>query len=127
MHELAVTEEILALALETAQRAGARRISGIDLVVGDVSSIVDDSVQFYFDVLSRNTPAEGAALHFRREAASLVCWACGYRGQTRVPLPRTCPTCGSSHLQVAGGQAFYLESIEVVDEDAGWTSDSERE
>ena len=58
MHELAVTEGILALALETAQRAGARRISGIDLVVGDVSSIVDDSVQFYFDVLSRNTPAE---------------------------------------------------------------------
>ena len=127
MHELPITEAILTLALETARRAGARRVAGIELVVGDLTSIVDDSVQFYFDVLSQDTAAEGAALHFRREAATLACRACGHREQTHPPLPHACPMCGSSRLEVAGGRAFFVQSIEVIDEDPGGTGDPERE
>ena len=127
MHELPITEAILTLALETARRAGARRVAGIELVVGDLTSIVDDSVQFYFDVLSQDTAAEGAALHFRREAATLACQTCGHREQTHPPLPRACPMCGGSRLEVASGRAFFVQSIEVIDEDPGGTGDPERE
>ncbi len=41
MHELAITQRILEIALEHAGRAGARRITAIHLVVGDLSSVVD--------------------------------------------------------------------------------------
>ena len=52
MHELAVTQSTLDLALKY---AGGRRITAIYLVVGELSSIVDDSVQFYWDFISRDT------------------------------------------------------------------------
>ena len=104
MHELPVTQGILSISLEAAEQAGGRRIIGINLLVGDLSSIVDDSVQFYFDILSKGTLAEGAALEFRRLPASVMCWDCGRRFEVTAPLPSACPHCGGFKLQVMGGR-----------------------
>jgi len=54
------------IALEKAREAQASRITGINLVIGKISSIVDDCVQFYFDFLSRDSIASGAVLSFTR-------------------------------------------------------------
>ncbi len=118
MHELAVTEGILSVALEAAHQNGDRPITLINLVVGELSSIVDDSVQFYFDILSRDTLAQGARLHFQRRPATASCPDCGHCFEASAPLTPLCPVCGGARLQVTGGQEFYVESIEVTDEDS---------
>lgn len=112
MHELAITEDILRVAVEHAQRAGAQRITVINLVIGDLSSIVDDSVQFYFDFLSPGTLAEGAQLHFERVAARFRCRECG---QEFTPQDRDwrCPRCQVVGGEVIAGKEFYVDSIEV--------------
>jgi hydrogenase nickel incorporation protein HypA/HybF len=112
MHELAVTEEILRVALEHAERAQATRITDIHLVIGALSSIVDDSVQFYFDFLSPDTIAAGAQLHFERIAARLRCRQCGREFE---PQERdyTCPHCGALGGEVIAGREFFLDSMEV--------------
>lgn len=127
MHELAVTEGILNVALEASRQNGGKEITEIDLVIGELSSIVDDSVQFYFDMLSQNTLAQGAALRFRRVPAVVLCRACAYQGEVSAPLDPLCPTCGSTQLQVSGGREFYVESIEVKDEDSSREEYSERQ
>jgi hydrogenase nickel incorporation protein HypA/HybF len=118
MHELPVTKGILSVALEAAEQNGARRIIAIDLVIGDLASIVDDSIQFYFDILSKNTLAEDAKLNFRREAGTARCWDCGHQFNAGIPMIRECPACNSGRLQVSGGREFYVESIEVADENS---------
>lgn len=119
MHELPATQGLLATAIAAAERAGGRRVRGIDLVVGELSSMMDDSVQAYFDVLSRGTIAEGAVLHFRRAPGEATCFDCAARFPVRPPLPERCPTCGSGFVRVVGGQQFLVESIEVDDEGRG--------
>jgi hydrogenase nickel incorporation protein HypA/HybF len=119
MHELPITDGILKTALEASQKNGARRITLITLVIGELASIVDDSVQFYFDILSKDTLAEKAQLHFRRVPATVVCSDCRHEFEARVPLSPTCPQCSSARLRVNGGRELYVESIEVEDEDTG--------
>ena len=112
MHELPITQSLLDIALQYGEQAGARRITQLDIVVGELSSIVNDSVQFYWDIVSRGTIAEAADLRFQRVPGTLRCVACG----ETFSLGRTeyvCPHCGSSQVVVVGGDEFRLESIEV--------------
>ncbi len=112
MHELGVTQSILNIVLHHAKEAGAVRIKEINLVIGELSSIVDDSVQFYWDMISENTIAHGAQLNFERVPAKLHCNTCSHE----FPLNRhdyTCPNCGGSKVVVAGGDEFFIESIDV--------------
>jgi hydrogenase nickel incorporation protein HypA/HybF len=112
MHELPITEGILKIAAEA---AGGRQVTAIHLLVGELSSIVDDSIQFYFDMLSKGTVAEGALLDFERRPAIMTCGDCGRSFEVRAPLPPTCPHCGGTRLQVTGGRELRVESIEVND------------
>lgn len=113
MHELSITQSVLTIALDAAHNAGAERVTAIHLVIGDLSSFVDDSVQFYFDFLSRGTPAEGATLTFQRQPALAECLNCGSSFGVTPPLTLACPACGGSRLQVTGGRELRVESIEV--------------
>jgi hydrogenase nickel incorporation protein HypA/HybF len=112
VHELAVTQSMLNLALEHAERAGARRITRINLVIGELSGIVDESVQFYFDFISKGTLAEGAQLAFEWLPARLRCRACGHE----FPLQDgnwACPVCQALGGEFIAGREFYMASIEV--------------
>lgn len=122
MHELMVTESLLEIALRHAREADAGRITDLYLVVGELSSIIDDSVQFYWDFVSEGTPAEGATLHFRRIPAEMVCQECAEAYDPRDNL--TCPACGSANVRIVSGQEFYLEAIEVNADEAEAAPDS---
>lgn len=111
MHELSVTESILEIALRHAQEAKAKHINDLYLVIGQLSSIVDDSVQFYWDIISKDTLAEGAKLHFKRIPAQLACLECGNEYSPDGDL--TCPACHSARVRVAAGDEFRLDAIDV--------------
>ena len=113
MHELPATRGILALALDTAKKAQAERITSIDIRIGELTSIVDDSVQFYFDVLSKDTAAAGARLNFIREPGVGTCLSCTKTFAVKPPLDPECPFCHAYSVQVTGGNRFLVESIEV--------------
>ncbi len=112
MHELPVTESLLEIALRHANKAGASRILSLNIVIGQLASIVDDSVQFYWDMIAEKTPAEGARLNFKRIPPELQCLQCDKK-YTPGEDDLACPSCGSAQVKIVAGREFYLESIEV--------------
>jgi hydrogenase nickel incorporation protein HypA/HybF len=116
MHELMVTESLLEIALRHARQAQAGRITDLYLVIGELSSVIDDSVQFYWDIVCEGTLAEGATLHFRRIPAEMACQECGETYDPANDL--VCPACGSNNVRIVSGQEFYLEAIDVGSDEA---------
>jgi hydrogenase nickel incorporation protein HypA/HybF len=112
MHELAVTESILNIAVQHASHAGAVRVTHLNLVIGQLASIVDDSVQFYWDMISAGTICAGAKLRFERRPATLKCLDCD-RSYTLAGELTDCPNCHSVRIKVMTGEEFFVESIEI--------------
>ena len=116
MHELSVMESILNIALKHARMHEASRILGIGLRVGEMSDLVDEWMQRYFDYLSKDTLAAGALLKIERTPVIFECESCG----TAFPVPlkeirdATCPECRGDKTRFKSGREFIIKNIEVI-------------
>jgi hydrogenase nickel incorporation protein HypA/HybF len=110
MHEYYVTEQIIKIASESAAKEGIEKITAINVVIGDLTGIVDDSVNFYFDLLAADTPAAGSKLFIRRIPAMLRCPSCS--NEYERDKGWECPVCGVRGDMTGQGREFFVESIE---------------
>jgi hydrogenase nickel incorporation protein HypA/HybF len=112
MHEQSIVESILTLALENAEKANARKIVSINLVVGSYTGVVEDAVNFYFGFLSKNTIAAGAKINCTHVPGQLRCRDC----DILFPLQKRdyhCPKCEGRRVEIVGGRELYIENMEV--------------
>ncbi len=113
MHELAVTQNLVDIALDAARAAGAAQISVVHVQIGALTGIAPDSVHFYFEFLTRNTLAAGAHLVLTIDPARATCGECGSAFAVAPPLDLCCPQCGGAPASVTGGNDLLVQSIEV--------------
>lgn len=112
MHEYAVTKSFVDIVIKEAEKHSAGKVSRITLVIGELSSIIDDSVRLYFDLIAEGTITEGAELVFKRVKAEFFCKNC----QLNFEKPSKgfdCPKCGNLGVPTDVGKEFYVESIEI--------------
>jgi hydrogenase nickel incorporation protein HypA/HybF len=112
MHEQSIVESLLAVALENAERAQAGRILKINLVVGELSGVLEEAANFYFSFLSRGTIASQATLVFRNVPAQLRCRKCERVFALEGSLLR-CPDCHEQEVEIVSGRELFVESLEV--------------
>lgn len=109
-----MTQNLLDIALSRAAEAKAGRITRINVTIGELAGAMPECVRFYFDVLSKGTPAEEAVLNLTSIPARLHCRQCRADFHPE-DLPWLCPKCGSLSVEITGGQELYIESLEVAE------------
>ncbi len=112
MHELAITEGIVAAVTE---KLPATKIALVRLEIGALSGVVADSVRFCFDLVTEGTPLEGASLEITEPTARCRCRDCGREfspeaGDGPIAL---CP-CGSADVDVMSGADLRILSVVVA-------------
>lgn len=112
MHEMAITQSVLNIALEAGKKAGAGRITAVRIRMGEYSDVVPSVLREYFAVAARGTPAEGAVIEIQRLPVTMRCRDCAWRGRVDK-LRICCPRCGGTDLALLTGREFYVESLEA--------------
>ncbi len=112
MHEMAITQSILRIALDAAEKNGAKRILAIHLRLGDFSDVLPSYVRAYFDIASEGTIARGARITETRTPATVRCRDCGTKSVIEKRNIQ-CPRCKSANLELLSGTEFTVESVEI--------------
>ena len=110
MHELSLSGAIVNTVVK---HAAGRRVALVTMRVGALRQVVPDTLDFYFGFVSKGTVCEGARLEQELIPARLRCVGCEREWEIELPIFR-CPDCGSADgIEVASGNEFEVESIEV--------------
>jgi hydrogenase nickel incorporation protein HypA/HybF len=109
MHELGITQEIIAIVVD---RAGGARVTRVMLEIGKHAMIVPDAIRFCFDLCGAGTAAEGAALEILEIAGRARCRACG--AEIELEEPFGICACGGTDLQWLSGDEIRIKEMEVA-------------
>ena len=111
MHEMAIAEGILGIALDQARANDAQRIEHIHLLLGELSGVETEALTLAFSSLVRGTIAEQADLTWDRIPLSGRCHDCG-RERTLRPQDYLCPDCGGG-MEFTHRRAMRVGYIEM--------------
>jgi hydrogenase nickel incorporation protein HypA/HybF len=110
VHELGVTQEVVAVA---AEHARGRRVARVVLEVGKLSGVLPDAVRFCFDLCAEGTAVEGASLEIVETPGRGRCRACG--GAVHLDRPFGECGCGSTDLEWLAGDELRVRELELAD------------
>ena len=111
MHEMSIASAVVQTAIG---HAAGRKVSVVTVRAGHLRQVVPSSLEFYFEIVARETVVEGARLDLETIPARLRCQGCDHEWDVQSPAFR-CPECLSSEVTVLCGDELEVESIEVED------------
>ncbi|HWA83489.1 MAG TPA: hydrogenase maturation nickel metallochaperone HypA [Fimbriimonadaceae bacterium] len=112
MHETGIITQAVHMAIEAAEHAGAGRVTRLRLRVGAMAGVVPEALRFGFDVVTKGTIAEGAALEVDLVTVACRCAAgCGTFSPPDAIF--ACPTCGRLSTDVVAGRELDVVEVEV--------------
>lgn len=112
MHEMSIAQSILKIALAEAMKNGARKIKVVRIRAGELRGIVPDQLSFFFEFLTKETPAEGAALEVEKVPIKAGCKSCEHIFMVQ-DFEFLCPECGSKDVDVIEGLELAVKEIEI--------------
>jgi hydrogenase nickel incorporation protein HypA/HybF len=128
VHELSIAMSILEAAEAEAKRHGAVRIRRIHCRIGVLRQVDRTLLSEAFELAKTGTSAASADLEVTSVGMHLDCSGCG-RASDLPTWQFECPRCGSSKVELSGGDELELTSLEleVPDDDRGSEEEHLRE
>jgi hydrogenase nickel incorporation protein HypA/HybF len=116
MHELAIAQSIVDIAV---RHARGRSVTRVDVSVGHLRQVVPSALSFAFELVAQGTPLDGAELVLKVVPASGRCRTCGTES-VLDGFPLLCRACGSGDVAVSGGEELRVESLDVEEQEVAY-------
>lgn len=112
MHEMAIAQGILDIVLKIATENKAVKVTGIKLLIGQMTQVEPESLKFGFAALSMRSIAEGADVEIKIVPLVAQCNRC----RQKFPVEGycfICPNCKSVSVTLVSGRELAVEYLEV--------------
>jgi hydrogenase nickel incorporation protein HypA/HybF len=114
--------QIVENVLEEAKRHDAKKVAEVHLLIGKLTFLGADQIQFSYGVLVTDTIMKDSKLVIKEQDGVIECPSCGYKGavpveddpEYHVPVPTLkCPECGEA-AKIVEGKACTITSIRIL-------------
>src|SRR4030042_2641323 len=109
MHEFSVTQSLVDLCKQEAEKNSMISIKRINIKLGKFTGFSPDSIRFYFEILKPDSRLQDAQLNFKEIPIVIKCDNCKKKITIEEPL-MICPECGHSDIELISGREFFVES-----------------
>lgn len=113
MHELGITQNIVAIVGEAAK---GRQVTRVTVEVGKLSGVEAQALAFCFGIVAKGTALDGATLDIREIDGRARCRACG--AEFASPTLFTACPCGSRDAARIAGAELNVKTMELAEEAA---------
>lgn len=119
MHELSIVSSVVESVVESLAAYPGARVVEVRLKVGALTAVVEDSLQFCYELATEDTPLQGSRLVVRAVPVTIHCPACEADGVLESLQSFRCPTCGEPASDVRQGRELEIEAIEIEEAEEG--------
>lgn len=112
MHEVGIAQQVLEIIEAESREHGDGRVRSLRLRIGELSGVNPECLRFALEVCSQGTRAEGMTVEVIDMPAKLKCRSCSKESALEMGDLR-CPDCGSSEIELLGGDDLHVESFEL--------------
>jgi hydrogenase nickel incorporation protein HypA/HybF len=109
MHELAIADAVLSVVLD---QAADRRVAKVGLRIGHLRQVMPSALRFSFELVARDTTADGAALEIEAVPVGVWCDSCATESAP-TSFPLACATCGTLSVAITKGEEMLVDWIET--------------
>lgn len=111
MHEFSIVNNIVDIAIGSADQNGFKSVSCVEIEVGKASGIEPSAMEFAWESARKNTILENARLEMRFIPLCLQCRTCGMQYEPdEIYYP--CPACGDINSSIISGKELRVVAIE---------------
>jgi hydrogenase nickel incorporation protein HypA/HybF len=116
MHEMGIAEELVKIALDAIPGDIADpRVAILNLKIGKMAAVVEHSLTFCFEIITKDTPLENAQLVIDSVPVKIHCNSCQKEWEVDSPMFK-CPNCEKGDVEMISGREIEITSIELADE-----------
>ncbi len=112
MHEMAIAEGIVDVALDTLKANNGSIIHAIQVQIGVLSGVEPEALHFCFEAVTQGTPAQGAKLDIETITMKGRCLDC-HQEFSMEQYRHVCPHCNSFAVEELQGRELRVASIDM--------------
>lgn len=112
MHELSIVRSIIGIVAREAEKAGAERVTEVNLEIGELSGIEFDSLDFAFKNMAAGSVIENAAIIIEKSKGTARCSKCGNEFLIENFIG-SCNKCSAYDLEIIKGRELRIKSITI--------------